>query len=158
MYTVVTQLTDAPQFMHMHAHTHCVHTHYTPLHAHCMQSVQTTSFSAFEKLSLSVRQLLSQNFEHFFGILSPYKILSKSSLCLDLLLSVTPLSLFFCLHSLVVGGMANRMGMMVGESKSFLILIGIIDYFCNILSRNIGILGHYQFSELSPLGTKGRQE
>ena len=55
-------------------------------------------------------------------------------------------------------GMANRMGMMVGESKSFLILIGIIDYFCNILSRNIGILGHYQFSELSPLGTKGRQE
>ena len=36
------------------------------------------------------------NFEHFFGILSPHKILSKSSLCLDLLLSVTPLSLFFC--------------------------------------------------------------
>lgn len=36
------------------------------------------------------------NFEHFFGILSPHKILSKSALCLDLLLSVTPLSLFFC--------------------------------------------------------------
>ena len=57
-----------------------------------------------------------------------------------------------------MGAMANRMGVMVGESKSFLILIGIIDYFCNILSRNIGILGHYQFSELSPLGTKERQE
>lgn len=51
------------------------------------------------------------NFDHFFGILSPHKILSKSSLCLDLLLSVTPLSLFFLSHTLVVDGTwQNRMG------------------------------------------------
>ena len=32
-------------------------------------------------------------------------------------------------------GMANRMGMMVGESKSFLILIGIIDYFLKYIKQ-----------------------
>lgn len=60
-------------------------------------------------------------------------------------------------------GMANRMGMMVGGvEKCFdsdwyhrLFLQKIL---IPILSRNIGIMGHYQFSALSPLGTKGRQE
>ena len=60
-------------------------------------------------------------------------------------------------------GMANRMGMMVGESKSFLILIGIIDYFLKYIKQKHRDSGSLSISlsinsELSPLGTKGRQE
>ena len=62
-----------------------------------------------------------------------------------------------------MGGIANRMGMMVGESKSFLILIGIIDYFLKYIKQKHRDSGSLSISlsinsELSPLGTKGRQE
>ena len=83
----------------VHAHactqtlcTHTLHTLTCTLHAVSLDN----KLLSFWKIQSKCQAIIVTNFEHFFGILSPHKILSKSSLCLDLLFSVTPLSLFFC--------------------------------------------------------------
>ena len=140
MHTVVTYFTDAPQFMYTPEHTHCAHTHTLhtltrTLHAGSLDN----KLLSFWKIQSKCQVVILTNFEHFFGILSPHKILCKSSLCLDLLLSVTPLSLVFCPIPLLWMAWQIEWGWWSGEWKCFLVLIGIIEYFCNTWSRNIRI-------------------
>ena len=155
MHTVVTQLTDAPQFMYTPAHTHCTH-----LHAHCMQAVQTTSFSAFEKFSLSVSlcviivtQILNTSLVFYasqdsFQVFSAY---GSFTLCYPS---------FSCLlsHSLLLHGMANRLGMMVGGVEKVFDSNWYHRLFLQYIKQKHKDSGSLSVFRLTPLGTKWRQE
>lgn len=54
-------------------------------------------------------------------------------------------------------GMANRMGMMVGGGESFFGSDWYHRIFLQYMKQKHKDLCYYQFSELSPLGTNGRQ-
>ena len=142
-------------------HTHTMHTHTTHpyMHIACCQFGQHASQLLKNSAQVSDYYLLSYAFWTF---LCYFKHLQDAFQVSSEFRSFTlccPSFTFLLSHLPVMDGMAKRMEMMVGAGwKSFLFLIGMIDYFCSILSRNIGILGHCHFSELGPLGAKGRQE
>ena len=101
--------------VHAHACTHTLHTLTCTLHAVSLDN----KLLSFWKFSLSVRQLLSHkfwtflwHFEHPQDSFQVFSVFGSFTVCypsFSLLLS----------HSLVVGGMANRMGWWWGSRKVF---------------------------------------